>query len=75
MTEGITYRLRNSEFAPFITARVVSERYYPFKDNKTIYEVEVTDSRKPAHIQTTYTPIWDAKLFHLEFAWDSWDGR
>lgn len=64
------YRLRDPQYAPYITARILNAVYYPFKD-QSIYEVEVTDSRKPVAIQTSITPIWDAKHFHEVFEWSS----
>ena len=65
------YRLRDPKFAPFITARILGEQYFPFKGNLRVYEVEVTDSRKPQWVQTTTTPIWNATHFHEVFAWSS----
>ena len=66
-----TYRLRDPKFAPFITARILGEQYFPFQDYLRIYEVEVTDSRKPEWVQTSLTPIWNAEHFHKVFALDS----
>lgn len=68
---NITYRLRDTEFAPFITARILEEQYFPFLGNLRVYEVEVTDNRKPLAIQTSITPMWNATHFHEVFTIDS----